>query len=309
MQIPNNILTALTREIDGLLHEGSTERLLGRRPTYDDLKMITRQYIDSAAADRPVPARGKAHGLLQAITPQTGLCEKGHLPWEMRDGQVRIVVEGSCPQCGEWVEPVAPPTHFDWVRAAQVAAIETKNVDFGDTAPIPIVSEDIKINRTLARLLRTEEVDVLVWLNYYAHTHGAQDPHQTLLDTTTVPLALQQGHRLRAEVRKAKAWTPRPLRSMQTGRPSPIDLDVIFDAAIEAGLWEEARRSLLLARIGSGRISNLPYRSSPADQTRSDIIELHRTGDLGVWLINASRLTNYLPGVGVQFAAWAAQVK
>lgn len=158
MQIPNNILKALTREIDGLLHEGSMHNLLGEAPTYDDLKMITRQYIDSAAADRPVPARGKAHGLLQAITPQTGLCEKGHLPWEMRDGQVRIVSEGACPQCGEWVEPVAAPTHFDWVRAAQVAATETKNVDFGDAAPIPIVPNDIQVGRQLRKLLANEHL-------------------------------------------------------------------------------------------------------------------------------------------------------
>ena len=306
MQIPNNILKALTREIDGLLHEGSMHNLLGEAPTYDDLKMITRQYIDSAAADRPVPARGKAHGLLQAITPQTGLCEKGHLPWEMRDGQVRIVSEGACPQCGEWVEPVAAPTHFDWVRAAQVAATETKNVDFGDAAPIPIVPDDIQVGRQLRKLLSNEQLDLPVWLNYYAHAHAGQDPHQTLLDTADVPPVLLQGHRLRAKVREAKNWSPRPLHSTQTTPVSMLDLNEVFEAAVEAGLY--SRRSLLLVWIAPGRVSSLSRHNTPSDQLRSDLIELHRTGDLGTWLENAARLTSYLP-VGCKFADWAAQTK
>ena len=306
MLIPNNILKAMTAAVDDLTKPGVTEQLLGRTPEYGDLALLTRGYVDEAAQGCPPPARIKAHALLQSITPHTGLCEAGHLPWEMRDGSVRIVSEGTCPHCGGWVEPAPEPTQFDWVRAARVATTITTNVDFGDAAPIPL--RPSVVSTTLVRALDRDNVDVLVWLNYYALQHAGGDPHRALQDAAHLPPALLQGYALRAEVRKAKNWTPRALTTSAQASNTRIDLDKVLSAALDAGLTNPSRRSLLLAWIDRSRLASLPLHNTPLDQTRSDIYALYRTGDLGVWLENAARLASHLP-ISERIHQWAEQVK
>ena len=81
------------------------------------------------------------------------------------------------------------------------------------------------------------------------------------------------------------------------------DIEQCFGLALNAGLSEPSRRSLLLAWLPRGVVANLARHSSPADQLRADLMALNQTPledgrpAIVVWLENAERLVNYLPNV------------
>lgn len=83
----------------------------------------------------------------------------------------------------------------------------------------------------------------------------------------------------------------------------PDALDECFELAVNAGLSDPQRRSLLLAWLPAGVIASLETKPSPADQLRSDlhILNTRRLSPdqpaIVVWLENAERLVSYLPGV------------
>lgn len=82
---------------------------------------------------------------------------------------------------------------------------------------------------------------------------------------------------------------------------TPDEIENIYRTALDAGLASPQRRSLLLAWIPQSATANLPMRASPGEQLRSDLNELNTLESKGiealsVWLSNAARLTDYLPG-------------
>lgn len=86
------------------------------------------------------------------------------------------------------------------------------------------------------------------------------------------------------------------------------DLKRIFETALDAGLADPQRRSLLLAWIPKAVVGGLSTLSRPADQLMSDLeallrLEQQRVPALSIWLENAERLTDYLPGIPGVFAA------
>ena len=93
------------------------------------------------------------------------------------------------------------------------------------------------------------------------------------------------------------------------------DIDEIYETAIKAGLADPSRRDLLLAWLPEKVRLDLPSRTSPGDQLRSDLEVLTQKEQtfgvpaLTVWLENAERLTDYLPGVPSVFAAARRKVQ
>lgn len=81
------------------------------------------------------------------------------------------------------------------------------------------------------------------------------------------------------------------------------DFEEVYDLALELGLSDPSRRSLLLAWIDTAIVANLPRHAAPAAQLNSDLQALNAippsspTADapLVTWLQNAHRLTRYLP--------------
>lgn len=83
----------------------------------------------------------------------------------------------------------------------------------------------------------------------------------------------------------------------------PDDLNNCVNLALDNGLTDPSRRSLLLAWLPSAVIAHLPGHASPADQLRSDLLTLNgfKLADgrpaIVVWLENAERLVSYMPGL------------
>lgn len=85
------------------------------------------------------------------------------------------------------------------------------------------------------------------------------------------------------------------------------DIDHCFGLALNAGLSEPSRRSLLLAWLPRQLVASLAHHPSPADQLRSDLMALNSVPlqdgrpAIAVWLENAERLVGYLPNIPDQF--------
>jgi hypothetical protein len=82
----------------------------------------------------------------------------------------------------------------------------------------------------------------------------------------------------------------------------------VIRLAIQAGLGEPARRDLLFAWLPNTYRGAIPVMSRPTDQLMIDVQHLLKLPHNGapalvVWLENAERLTDYMPGVPAQFAA------
>ena len=81
------------------------------------------------------------------------------------------------------------------------------------------------------------------------------------------------------------------------------DLESVYDLALEMGLSDPSRRSLLLAWMPPALVANLPKHATPASQLRADLTALNAIAPLdattdsalATWLTNAERLVSYLP--------------
>lgn len=245
----------------------------------------------------PVARKNRAWQICQLIRPgQVALCDQGHLPWEFRDGAMHLVQEGRCPICGTgWVEMAGFETVYDWIRGADVPADQVDNTDFG--VPVPLTG--IKACEPLASLLKTQGVEVGLWLNYYANRNCGGDPFQALDQTVRgLPNHITMSGRLRLLVEEAGGYMGARLQPGGQGNaavavsPSPTagdvtddDLRAVIDTAVELGAGEPGVRDLLLAWTGMKHV--LPRKSTPAAQVRSDVVELFRAGKLSPWLREA----------------------
>ena len=98
------------------------------------------------------------------------------------------------------------------------------------------------------------------------------------------------------------------LNADEQGMLNKDDLERIWQTALDAGLSDPQRRGLLLAWIPKSVVAQLARTSVPSDQLRSDLdalLGLEHSGvpALSLWLENAERLTDYLPGIPGIFAA------
>ena len=92
------------------------------------------------------------------------------------------------------------------------------------------------------------------------------------------------------------------------------ELEAVYDLALEMGLSDPSRRSLLLAWLPRALVADLPRDSKPSGQLQSDLVALNcvlpaegEEAPLALWLNNAERLTSYLPR-GKQFAEMRTRV-
>lgn len=102
----------------------------------------------------------------------------------------------------------------------------------------------------------------------------------------------------------------------QTQLLTRADLESVYQLALELGLSEPSRRSLLLAWMPAALVANLARHPAPANQLRSDLNALNAIAPLApsteaplaIWLQNAHRLASYLPAAA-QFTQYCERVQ
>ncbi len=260
------------------------------------------------------PLRRLALNAIRALTESLSVCTAGHgLALERVPNTADWRQVPNCTECGALLEaPQRDARVYDWIAGVDVDPDTTHHQGAGYRVPLAIPALETYLGAQLdiriAHAAGLEGLDVPQMLTALLHQKAGRDVRALLGVLSSLPPAWTVADGLRVTARE---WKARPKGGDVVAPPTAaLDLNGIITLAIESGLADPGRRDLLLAWLPPRVTSQLPRMSRPTDQIRSDVGQLAQWNNaegvpqLTIWLDNAARLTDYLPGVAARFSAY-----